>query len=366
MRAAIVAAVAAVSLALVGCDGGDGKSTPAATPTPVDATKTASVTPGATTPPTLPPAAVLKAGAPQAQPRGSKLYIVTGCTACDGPDESLQVHTTGPDGAPAVTTLLGVGHPALAQSIVGQISGSADGSIVAAVACSDVYCGGMGSLHPVALWQVLVSADRGATWHVAYEKRTNYVSIADVSPGGIGVVDIAIENGVQTITYAVIGRSGGLREVERPAAAGRFPWLHVLPSGEAAWVESRSLSGEEGDQYFRANGEVPLLHPPGTTISGLWELPDGTIAASWAGSLNWFGLYGPAGGAPFAWYELDGLVITNVPSRDTALANTRGIGAFPGTIFPILVDLKSGTATPFTNEVLAAEGNRNTFIGYVP
>ncbi len=351
-------------------DGEDGDTGPTPTATAADSTAgpTAPTQAGSATAVATPVVRPLERRPAIEPPKHSQLFIVTGCTQCDGPDEALQRHDTGAAGATTVTTVMGPGHAALERMSVGQIDAAADGTVLAVTACTDEYCGGVGQRAERIAWRVVVSVNDGADWTVAWEGQANYVFLEDVSVAGLIVGEVLAEGTAPSPRrLTAINLAGQGREVSPPAAAGEFAKAALLPSGKVAWI---GFTGQRGRPTTTSTGvlredgtEIPL-ELPAAGITDIDGLLDGTFVVAQISGRRLISTHSSAG-APRAVFDIGELQWTGVdPSEGVfGLANDFAPSA-PFTSQPVLVDLIAGTATPLATDALAAQAGRNRFVGY--
>jgi len=329
------------------------------------ATSTATAAPAAS-PAATPVVRQLTVRPPQGPAGGSQVFIVTGCTACDGPDESLQLHETGPPGVTTVKTVLGPGHPALEGMTIGQIDAAADGTVLAATACRSAYCGGLGN-HPIDDWRVLVSVNDGVDWTVAYEETIHYVGLADVTVEGVIVSSVRAGVAVPSpVTYTVANLAKQKRVVTPPAVAGALPWPVLLPAGRVAWIGYPGPQGGDRRKVYREDGtEIPLRLPAAATITGVQATLDGRLAVSLLAPGRFLAIFPAGGGTALQLIDLGETEVVGVSSDgNRAVGNNFVSGAGPHQLAPIAFDFGALTATPLTTEVLRVQPGRNRFVGY--
>lgn len=356
-----------IILGAVACTDGDDAS-PTSTPDQTDSTRTSEPTAPAKTPSSPTQVATtprtLELRPAIAPPANSQLFIVTGCTQCDGPDETLQLHQTSAAGITAATTIMGPGHEALQGMTVGQIDGASDGTVLAVAACAEEYCGGLGNREQPTEWRVLVSVNDGADWAVAWEGAANYVFLEDVTVEGIIVGEIHPDGTIPSSRkLTLINLAGQRRELTQPDGAGE---AFILRGGRVGWIEYPGPQGGIRSKLFNEDGsEMPLVLPPSADIGAVDSLQDGALALSLFGTGRSLAFYSSAGGPATTIVDLADLTLPHVHYEGQfALANNFASGGGPSETGPVLIDLRALTATPLTTEHLSGQQGRNRFIAY--
>ncbi|MEX0782173.1 MAG: helix-turn-helix transcriptional regulator [Dehalococcoidia bacterium] len=303
---------------------------------------------------------------------GSTMFVVTGCSQCDGPDETLQAHVTDRTGTTTVTTILRSDAGILAGWTIGALAGSPDASLLAAVVCDQEYCGGMGGGDyregVNASWRVITSSDQGTTWNTAFTYSGDFVHVTNVNRNSFLALASDYAAGQSTTTYTV-NHAGTLEIVSPPTGlAGGYPY--VLEDGTTLWANA------EYTALYRQDGTpLNLTAPAGSDRLAnmpISELEDGTLAIAWA-AVTSDGFYSETvqivdrdgdvkatidGNATYFLRVLDGQhAIGNVSAQKAGLQD----GA---TSYPVLLDTSSGTATPVTSDALTDQRGRNRFIAF--
>jgi hypothetical protein len=301
-------------------------------------------------------------------PKNSHLFIVSGCTQCDGPDETLQRHDTDSAGSTTVTTVMGPGHEALDGMTVGQIDAAADGTVLAVAVCPDEYCGGVGQRAEPTTWRVLVSVNDGEDWTVAWEGQANYAFLEDVTVAGVIVGEVLPDGSVPSPRrLTLVNLAGQQRVLTPPAAAGEFAKAALLASGSVAWI---GYTGQRGRPTTTSTGvlredgtEIPLILPA-AGINDLDGLIDGTLVVAQISGRRLISTHSSAG-TPRAVFDIGELQWNGIDPSEGVFGVASDFG--PSAMFtslPVLVDLVAGTATPLVTDALAAQAGRNRFIAY--
>lgn len=331
------------------------------------------VTPAPTTPtaapgePTVtdPSPTQVSIGPPVASIPNSIMYVVTGCTQCDGPDETLQKHVTDANGNLTSTTLLASNEGVLAGWWIGQVAASPDGATLAVLACDQEYnCGYVGSPPPDTHWRVLLSADQGLTWGQAYAFTGRSGWVSNVIPHGFALTTTVGEGPGATRTFISYYQKA-LVTLTPPAADVRPV---MMRDGSLLWMAS-----EGAVDLLRADGTPMALTPPprATTINRVSQLASGTLALSWAAETE-DGYYTetlqfvlPDGTEQSAIDGNGSQEIEAVTGR-LAVGTMNGIRARASdnevSRYPVLIEVTKGRATAIAADTFTQQGGRNRFI----
>lgn len=295
---------------------------------------------------------------------GNTLYIVTGCTQCDGPDETLQKHVTDASGATTVSTLLRSNTGPLAGWTIGEITAAPDASLLGVVVCDAEYCGGLGT-PGTPNWRVLISKDGGANWVEALRHTGSYLHVPSMTSSGFTAVLSSVANNTTTIT-AVRYRDGRTEPLTAPPGADQFAWPFVLRDGSVLWV-----SGDRTALLYDDGTPFPLSRSGQLAYHALSELADGTLVVAWA-KVTSNGYYSEIvdlvdrNGTVKA--TLDGNAAHLLRgSGNRLIGNVAGswLGGNDGAVnYPVVIDLATGTATPIVSDLLTDQRGRNRLIAF--
>jgi DNA-binding CsgD family transcriptional regulator len=331
---------------------------PPATPTPSTATVAPTVSSSVQT--------EVSIGPPVASIPSSIMYVVTGCTQCDGPDETLQKHVTDAAGNLTSTTLLASNEGVLAGWTVGQVAASPDGATLAVLACDQEFCGYLGPQRSSdTRWRVLLSGDQGLTWGQAHELTAEHAFLSDVVPHGFAMSMLDDDGPGAELTF-VSYLSKKLTPLTPPA---EVYGVVMRGDGSVLWIT------QDGEALLRSDGSpVPLAPPPrATRIKDVSELPDGTLGLAWIGR-----------SADDYYTEIlqfvrpDGTVVSTTNgngsqevvavSASVAVGNMNGVRARVSdneiSVYPVLIDLQNRTVTPITADIFTQQGGRNRLIAF--
>jgi hypothetical protein len=346
-------------------------------PTPTATTQTAAA---AATTPTAPPTATssprigptnINLGEAAAPPGGSSLFTVTGCSECDGPDETLQRHDVGPTGSLTTFTMLRSGEGVLDGWTIGQLGAVPDASMLWAVTCRTSYCGALGNSHPKDTWSVFWSFDRGASWSVAFREEVAYTSVMSAADGRLLVETVTPGGPPATIRFYAVDRAGST-EIHAPQSAGQFPEPQLLAGGTVVWLGSPDASGARS-RLFRADGsDLALASGLRNSIAydAVFQTSGGQLfvgVLDRSTALHGFDLYATLGGSLVASYQIDGAYRFAPLTDRFVLSNVTGDRLGLNDIsYPVLVDLDRLSATPFVAGIFTQQRGRNRFVAFVP
>ena len=284
---------------------------------------------------------VRKAAAPPLP--GSVLYTASApCWACDVSDDSLRKHVVDAAGKVTTTTVLENGKGVLDGWLIGQLTGTADGTVLAAMVCDSGYCGPMGSEKPVATWRVIVSRDGGTTWTEAFRARAVYALIGSVTTDGVVVTTVPSNQSGGATGYFLV-RGGQVRQLEPPAGLPARTDLALLGDGSIVWIPMSEdglvvggLRGEDGKR-------LPIALPPGAQYPRLGSSADGKTWAAWYQRGYRVAMFGP-GGAIETIYDVGDVLYAMPLNTQLGFATVAATGA-DGSL-PALLDFSSHTMTP--------------------
>lgn len=283
---------------------------------------------------------VRKAAAPP--PANSVLFTASGpCWACDASDEALLKHVVDAAGKSTTTPVLENGKGPLDGWVIGQVTGTADAAVLAAMVCDAGYCGPMGSQKPVATWRVIVSRDGGTTWTEEFRERAVYAAFGNVTHDGFVVTTVGSNDGAGTLRYSVV-RGTQIRQLEPPAGLPARTDLAVMQDGSVAWIPMSEdgllvggLRGEDGTR-------LPIALPPGAQYPRLTSA-DGKTWAAWHAQGYRVAMFG-AGGAAEATYNVDGVLFAMPVNARIGVGTVAATGVDGG--LPALLDFTAHTVTP--------------------
>ncbi len=280
--------------------------------------------------------------APSPLPANAVLFTAHGpCWACDAADESMQRHSTDVAGTMTTTTILENSKGILAGGwLIGQLTGSADGAVLAAMVCDGRYCGPLGSTKPIATWRVVWSKDGGVSWTEGFRLETEYAGISSVTRDGFVVVSYRSNPGgaIQT-TYAVRGTE--TRELRMPADLPPRPNVALLADGSVVWIPL-SVDGLVVGELRREDGSALGLDlPAGAQYPTIGSFADGRIWAAWSGGM--VGLFKISGEVE-ALYSLSDISFRTLASPTLGIGTVSATGVDGG--IPAIIDLAARTETP--------------------
>jgi DNA-binding CsgD family transcriptional regulator len=307
----------------------------------------------------------LSFAAPVTSLQNATMYVVTGCTQCDGPDATLQKHVFDGSGKLTTTTVLESGKGSLSGWTIGLISAAPNASRLVAVTCDSDSCSGLGPGDPSTTWTVFVSTDGGTTWRAAYDVTANFVSVSNVTDDAF-IANITAEG--DGPAYRLVSDSG-VRAISAPGPAGQFARPFIGGDGKILWVKG-DRSG-----IVRDDGTVFPLTPPsgsdGLAYDAVRALPDGLTAVSWAKQVA--GTYSEI----IQFLKADGTVASEVEGNGSAQLRPVGGSVLIGNVYstsiglpdnatsyPVLIDAARGTSTPITADVFTQQRGRNRFIAF--
>ncbi|MCC6381599.1 MAG: hypothetical protein IT304_03775 [Dehalococcoidia bacterium] len=291
---------------------------------------------------TAPVTAVVARTPAAAPPAGSTLFTAAGrCWACDEPDVALQKHVVDRAGRLTTTTVLESRKGILAGWTIGQLTSTADASLLAALVCDASYCGPMGSQKPEATWRAIWSTDGGATWTEVFRSRAEYAQIASVAAGRVAVMTSSADPGGVVAAYLV--SAGGARRLTPPPDLPARWDVALLPGERVAWVPLSEDGLVVGGLRDESGERLALALPPGAAYPRFGMLPDGRVWGVWYQQGQRAGVFGPAGelAAVYALGDLSFAALTSARAGFGTVTRTGADGAVPA-----LLDLDALTVTP--------------------
>ena len=290
------------------------------------------------------PAVKLARKAPEPPPPNSVLYTAGGpCWGCDQSDSSMSRHVVDGAGQVTTTTLLENGKGILDGWLIGSLSASPDGAVLAAMVCDWQYCGALGSEKPEATWRVVWSKDGGATWTEAFRERTEYAWIGNVTRVGFVVRTLrANPSGATQTVYVVRGTE--TRLVAPPPGLPERPDVALLEDGSVVWIPLSEYGLVVGGLRGEDGRRLPIALPAGAVHPRLGSFVDGRTWATWYHA-GYNAAVFKTNGELEAIYELGDVIFAALPSGTTGIGTVSTPG-FDGSLLALL-DFVARTVTPF-------------------
>ncbi len=278
-----------------------------------------------------------------APPANSVLYTASGpCWACDESDNAMRKHVVDAAGKMTTTTILENGKGILDGWLIGYLTASPDGAVLAAMVCDGGYCGDLGEI-PEATWRVVWSKDGGATWVEAWRGRTYRAHVSNVSPTGFVVTTVTPNPAGGAFQRYEVVRGTETREVQPPAGLPARPDVALLPDGSVAWIPLSEDGLVVGGLRREDGTRLPIALPAGAQYPRFGLFADGRVWAMWYQNGYVLGVFKANGGVE-AIYNAGDLFRPSVVTDKMGIGTVSLTGKDAGV--PALADFAARAVTP--------------------